>query len=105
MEIVRKKYKFGGTFGYYNHVTKVITLSTPSWFPEFLNKKVLDHEKLHYIGIKGCSKPWCLMFETKMWNEKWVDPWWEKLFPLVCLPFNLFRLCKKHRIRVSKLEE
>tara|TARA_Y100000310_G_scaffold320067_1_gene376093 strand:- start:1267 stop:1617 length:351 start_codon:yes stop_codon:yes gene_type:complete len=99
------KWYYTGPFGYYYADKNLITISTPEWFPEYLKRKTLEHEKLHAIGVRGCSKPWCLMFESKMWNEKWKDPWWEKLFPLVCLPFNLFRMCKKHRIQVSRLDD
>lgn len=64
---------------------------------KFSNKITWNHEASHLWGIKGCWKPWCLVFEAMIWNEKWKDIWWERILSAIFGLFNGYRLCSNHR--------
>lgn len=79
----------------------------PKWFG--LRNKVFEltwkHEAGHAWGIEGCSKPWCLMFEAKMWKDKWNNVWWEQVLATIFGVFNKMRFCKKHRDYINEVYE
>jgi len=83
-----------GNFGWISHGTKTITICVNNSFAKTIT---LRHETGHAWGIKGCSKPWCVMFEAMIWNKKWKDVWWEKVLAAVFGFFNFYRFCKKHK--------
>lgn len=85
-----------GPYGYYWRAEKRIVIYSPAWLSGWRLRIFMDltrkHERGHAWGIKGCKKPWCLMFEAEQWKPEWKDVWWEKLAGLLMI-FNGFRFC------------
>lgn len=105
---IKEKKSVSGVFGYHYRTKKLIELYPPSWLTEkfgikkYLLDKILEHELGHAWGIDGCKKPWCLIFEAKMWNEKWKDIWWERVLMAFFVGFNRFDFCKEHKEYLKK---
>jgi len=92
-----------GTFGWTHQNQQLIEIYPPKWIPswgglrDWWVKKTIEHELGHAWGIKGCKKPWCLMFESEELWPGHKEAWWEEL---LSVPFRLlyrFRFCKEHR--------
>ncbi len=107
IHINKPTWLFKGPFGWYNINYKVIniypTKAMPTWFGlrDFMTNMVLRHELGHAQGIKGCNKPWCVMFEAEMLKEKWREVWWERPLAAFFNVFNGFRFCKTHEKQVE----
>lgn len=92
-----------GPFGMCYWNKRIIEIRPPKWIPKWFGlrrwwiDKTEQHELGHAWGIRGCKKPWCLMFEAKMWSKKWKDVWWEKVIAMVFQPFNGFDFCRSHK--------
>ncbi len=110
-KIVIKNSSWFGPFGYYYSSRKLIEIYPPVWalpwfgIRKWLVGRILEHELGHTRGITGCKKPWCLMFEAKMWKEKWKDIWWERFISPFFLIFNGFDFCKEHKEYLKRYEE
>ena len=103
-----------GRTGYYVGSTKTIYLCSPrlSWLPGWLGRiaraSVLrltrKHERGHAHGIKGCKRPWCIMFEAFTWKATWKDCRWERWLMAVCGLFTFFHFCKECRKHLRRVE-
>jgi len=99
--IIHKPCWHFGPFGRYAVKLKRIDIYPPHWVPKsfglrrWVIEKSRQHELAHAWGIKGCKRPWCLMFEASAWRRQWKEPWWEKLagFFQAC---NRFGFCREH---------
>ena len=106
---VIEKSRWKPPFGYHFKSQKRIEIYPckfiPTWFGlrEKANTITWNHEATHAWGISGCNKPWCLMFELKIWNPDWKkNGWVEKLIALTGI-FSKFSLCKKCNDKLNSL--
>jgi len=62
---------------FYNLAKKAIYIryKKDTWFEIHAR----NHEIGHSYEIKGCKRPWCLLFELEQWKKSWKDSIWEKL--------------------------
>ncbi len=92
---------FHSPLGFYRSKEKLIVIYVPKWLPDWgkrIYKSVLlKHELGHAWGIKGCWKPWCIVFEMFTWSEKLRDVWLERVIGSIFNLFNGFRFCRKHK--------
>ena len=106
-----KKPSWFGPFGMYYPTKKLIEIFPPKIIPTwfgirkwFINM-TLNHEYGHAYGIRGCPKPWCLMFEMETWHKELKDIWIEKVICVPFLIFNRFNFCKEHKEYLKKYFE
>ncbi|KKM87107.1 hypothetical protein LCGC14_1272200 [marine sediment metagenome] len=106
-----KKSSWFGPFGYYYSSRKLIEIFPPKIIPVWFGIRkwfiniTLNHEFGHTYGIRGCPKPWCLMFEAQTWKEKWKDIWWERVLMAFFTVFNRFDFCKECSKKLNKFLE
>jgi len=96
--VVHKPSWHFGPFGRYAVKLKRIDIYPPRWIPKRFGlrswwiERTRAHELAHAWGIKGCKRPWCLMFELQSWKRSWKDSWLGRF----AIPFqatNRFKFC------------